>query len=257
MASRTEQARYRFGPLERRGLIAGWRGGQVAVVTTSMVLAVGLLRAQRPPLDLVTALAAVLLGVAAATWPIGGRTADQWFPVVVAWALRLLSGQHRHVSSVPCLGGRAALVPGVAMGSTRSRGATCDLPAALRGCRLLSPPSAAGGLTLGVIHDARARTYTGVLAVSGTAFALLEPDERHRRVAAWSALLASLAREGSPVHRLQWVERDLPGEPSELARQMRSRMVVPTDEPAARSYAEVVERAGRLARSHQVLLALS
>ncbi len=250
MAPRPEQPRYRFGPLEKRGLIAGWRGGQVAVVTTGTVIAVGLLRALRPPLNLFAALAVIGLGLGAATWPIGGRTCDQWCPVVTAWVLRLIAGGSRHVSSVPSLGQR---IPGVPAPGINRRA----MPPALSGCRLLAPLTAAGGLCMGVVHDARARTYTGVIAVSGTSFALLEADERHRRVAAWSALLASLAREGSPVHRLQWVERDLPGEPSRLTQHMRSVMVLSPDSPAARSYEEVVGRAGRLARAHQALLALS
>jgi hypothetical protein len=251
VARRPEQPRYRFGPLERRGLIAGWRGGQVAAVTTGMVIAVGLLRALRPPLDLLAALVVILLGVGMATWPIGGRTCDQWCPVVAAWVLRLAAGSSRHVSSVPAMGQR---VPAAAAGSGVGHRA---MPPALSGCRLLAPPSVAGGLCMGVLHDARARTYTGVIAVSGAPFALLEADERQRRVAAWSALLASLAREGSPVHRLQWVERDLPGEPSQLTQQMRSAMVLSPDSAAARSYEEVVSKAGRLSRSHQALLALS
>lgn len=273
MASRPEPARYRFGPLERRGLVAGWRGGQVACVTAGLVVAVGLLRSEPPPLDVLTALAAVVLSIGVATWPIAGRTGEQWCPVVVAWMIRALGGGRRHLSSVPTLGSVAPVrahqgtwrapgptTPGAAPApGWRPRGGLPGaLPGALRGCRLLAPPvGGVGGLRLGVIHDARARTYTGVVAVSGSAFALLELDERHRRVAAWSSLLASLAREGSPVHRLQWLQRELPGEPSELTTRMCSRMVLPPEAPAARSYAEVVERAARLARSHQVLLALS
>lgn len=251
--SSPEHGRYRFGPLEKRGLIAGWRVGQVIVVTIALVTAVGLLRAERPPLSLLVALSVVLVGLAGATWPIGGRACDQWFPVVTSWVRRLITGRQRHSSRLPSVGHR---VPPGRAGPGATRVGRCQ-PAALSGCRLLGSPATAGTPFLGVLHDARARTYTGVIAVSGTPFALLEPDEANRRVAAWSALLASLAREGSPVHRLQWIERDLPGEASELARQMSARLAIPPDAPAARSYAEVVERAGRLARSHQVLLALT
>lgn len=268
MASPPEPARYRFGPLERRGLIAGWRGGQVACVTAGLVVAVVLLRSEPPPFDLLAALAMVIASIGAATWPIAGRTCDQWCPLVLTWTSRVLLSR-RHVSSVPALGSLAPV--GVREDAEpsprhRVRGASLPaasrpgpaLPATLRGCRLLAPPvEGMGGLRLGVVHDARARTYTGVVSVSGTAFALLGHDERNRRVAAWSGLLSSLAREGTPVHRLQWVERDLPGEPSELTATMASSIVISPQDPRARSYAQVVERAGRLARSHQVLLALS
>lgn len=266
VSSRTEAARYRFGPLEKRGFIAGWRGGQVAFVALGLVIAVVILRAVRPPFDLVAALAVILASLAAASWPIAARSCDQWCPIVTGWLMRLVSGQHHHISSVPVLGRPAGMRaelsgqrPAPAPLRRRGPGAVgrAGLPAALSGCRLLAPPVGVGGLRLGVIHDARARTYTGVVAVSGAAFALLEQEERHRRVTAWSSLLASLARENSPIHRLQWVERDQPGDPSELARQLSSAMVVLPHEPAAVSYAEVVRRAGTAARCHQVLLALS
>lgn len=265
MASRPDPPRYRFGPLERRGLIAGWRGGQVACVTAGLVFAVFLLRSEPPPFDLVTALAVVIASIGAASWPIAGRTGDQWCPVVLTWTGRVLLGR-RHLSSVPALG---SLVPVRAREDSETpppvRGCRArasrpgsGLPPSLHGCRLLAPPvGGMGGLRLGVVHDARARTYTGVVSVSGTAFALLDEDERNRRVAAWSSLLSSLAREGTPVHRLQWVERDLPGEPSELTAAMESSIVISAQDPRARSYAQLVERAGSLARSHQVLLALS
>ncbi len=280
MTSRSETTRYRFGPLEKRGFIAGWRAGQVAIVTVGLVIAVGVLRSGRPPIDLVAALGIILASLAAASWPIASRTCDQWCPVVAGWLIRIVGGQHRHISPIPVMGRPISVPAGnpvpaananlvldpVIRGPEDRRARTVSqgrqtvragLPAALRGCRLLAPPLAVNGLRLGVIHDSRARTYTGVIAVSGSAFALLESEERHRRVAAWSSLLASLARDSSPIHRLQWVERDLPGDPSELARHMAETMVVHPDEPAARSYAEVVHRAGRLARSHQVLLALT
>ena len=63
---------------------------------------------------------------------------------------------------------------------------------------------------MGVVHDRRARTLTAALALRGRSFALLAADEQDRRVGAWSSVLASLAREGSPVHRVQWVAATFP-----------------------------------------------
>ncbi|MGH9064976.1 MAG: SCO6880 family protein, partial [Acidimicrobiales bacterium] len=152
--------------------------------------------------------------------------------------------------------GRARL-PGRAPAPGRTPvAARAALPPALAGCRLLAPPVAAGGLRLGVVHDARARTYSGVVAVAGGGFPLLEPAERERRVGAWSGLLAGLARDGTLVHRLQWVERGVPGDASALREQAAPLLVGP-DQPATRSYAQVVDRAGAMARRHEILLALS
>jgi hypothetical protein len=63
---------------------------------------------------------------------------------------------------------------------------------------------------MGVVHDRATRTLTAALALRGSSFALLGSDEQDRRVGAWASVLASLAREGSPVHRLQWVAASFP-----------------------------------------------
>src|ERR1019366_3301987 len=75
--SETSSTRYRFGPLERRGLVAGWRGGQIGAVAVALVVGVGMLRASASPVGVVVALAALAIGVGVATWPIAGRTAEQ------------------------------------------------------------------------------------------------------------------------------------------------------------------------------------
>ena len=80
--------RYRFGPLERRGLVAGWRGGQIASVAGALVVAVFALRALPTTPGLVVALAVVALGVGIATWPVAGRTAEEWAPDAVRHAVR-------------------------------------------------------------------------------------------------------------------------------------------------------------------------
>jgi hypothetical protein len=63
---------------------------------------------------------------------------------------------------------------------------------------------------MGVAHDHMARTLTAALSLRGRSFALLGADEQDRRVGAWASVLSSLAREGSPVHRVQWVAASFP-----------------------------------------------
>ena len=69
----TEGTRYRFGPLERRGLVAGWRGGQIASVAGGLVVAVLVLRSRPTPVSVVVALVTVVGGVALACWPVGAH----------------------------------------------------------------------------------------------------------------------------------------------------------------------------------------
>ena len=68
----------------------------------------------------------------------------------------------------------------------------------------------AGWHDMGVVHDRAGRTLTAALSLRGGSFALLGADEQDRRVGAWASVLSSLAREGSPVHRVQWVAASFP-----------------------------------------------
>lgn len=241
---REERASYRFGPLERRGVLAGWRGGQVAVVAASLVVAVLLVRSSRPGPGLAGAVGVVVVGLVAACWPYRGRTAEEWAPVVGAWALAARRRLHR--SAVPSLG--------LAIGRREVPDTSRRPPPPLAGCRILAPPVGSGLPRLGVVHDARARTYTAALAAAGAAFVLLGADDQAARVSAWSSVLAGLAREGTLAHRLQWLASTRPGDSGlpGLTWPDGAR-----DTAAARSYAQVLERAGASACRREVLVALS
>src|SRR5205085_10321680 len=69
---------------------------------------------------------------------------------------------------------------------------------------------------LGVAKDRRARTYTAAVRVQCRAFELLSPDERQQRLEEYGGVLAALARDDSPVRRVSWIERALPGDPDAL-----------------------------------------
>src|ERR1035438_96371 len=81
-SERGERVRYRFSPLEQRGVIAGWRGGQIASVTAGLVIGVLVLRWRPSVGGVALAVAGVAAGVALAFWPIAGRTGEEWLPVV-------------------------------------------------------------------------------------------------------------------------------------------------------------------------------
>lgn len=171
-------ARYRFGPRERGGTLAGWRSGQIITVAVGLAFGVLVLRAAPNAAGVGAAIGVFVLYAALATVPLAGRTGDEWMPVVVCWAARRTG-----------LGGGGAGRMG-----------------AVRGLRLLR----ADWQEMGVVHDRGARTLTAALSLRGGSFALLGPDEQDRRVGAWASVLASLAREGSPAHRVQWVASSFP-----------------------------------------------
>ena len=281
------RTRYRFGPLERRGLIAGWRGGQIAVVAGGVMAAIVVLR-QRPTLPAIAiALVAVALCVAAAWWPIAGRTAEQWLPTVVRWgASGAGGGRRRHAGidkrgqclgpdGTPCLAGvlaRNPLPPGDhAAGNLRASGARDARQRAggraasgsasgrrgvFAGLHVLGFDVREGQETAAVVYDERSRTYTAVLELLGHSFALLSGEEKERRVASWSSVLSSLARERSVVHRVQWLAATVPDDGAAVRDHLATRAAMPEDAAARRSYAALLRGAGGETCRHDVHLAV-
>lgn len=226
MAADPEETRYRFGPLERRGVVAGWRGGQIAVIAVALLMAVAVLRARPSPAGAGAALVIVALAVGAATWPIAGRTAEEWAPDAV-----------RH-----------------AMGVRSRRPARTDPFATLS---VIDVDLGGDGRGAAVIVDSATRTYTAVVRASGSGFVLLGPADKARRVAGWASALSSLARQGSVVHRVQWVERSLSDDGAEVRGYVHDRAVLDPHSAARRSYDELVEAEFPASCRHEVLLAVS
>ena len=135
--------RYRFGPRERGGGIAGWRTGQIVTVAIGLLLGVLTLRWQPDAAGVAAAIVILVVSGALATVPVAGRTGDEWLPVTVCWAAR-----------------RAGWPGGRALG-------------ALRGVRLLET----GWRGMGVVHDRKARTLTAALALARPQ---LRPPRRRR-----------------------------------------------------------------------------
>lgn len=280
-SGQVERLRYRFPPLERRGVVAGWRGGQIAAVAISLVLAVLVVRSRPSVGGIVLALVAAGVGLAVGFWPIGGRTGEQWLPLVVRWLGSRRGGDRRQAAPGPGRGHRVTVgkrVDGAPAVELRDASAGLwsgrrDRPFGpdRRGPGRRGPAGAFEGLTLaglplvrdgsgpalGAVFDARSRTATAVLSVRGHSFALLGPVDQDSRVTAWARVLATLAREGSVVHRLQWVESCLPDDGTAVRRYWESRAVLGADAAAGRSYRSLITEAAPATRQHQMLVALS
>ena len=213
---------YRFGPRERGGALAGWRAGQIVTVAVGLLFGVLVLRWEPNAAGVAAAIGILVLYGALATVPVAGRTGDEWLPVTVCWGTR-----------------RAGARRGSAM-------------AALRGLRLLR----AGWHDMGVVHDRATRTLTAALSLRGGSFALLGPDEQDRRVGAWASVLSSLAREGSPVHRVQWIAASFPDD----GRGVRSYLAAEADPGAASactaSYEALLTDMDSHTCAHDVVLAV-
>jgi Putative type VII ESX secretion system translocon, EccE len=215
-------SRYRFGPRERGGALAGWRAGQIITVAVGLAFGVLVLRWSPNAAGVAAAFGILVLYGALATVPVSGRTGDEWLPVVVCWGARRGGGRGpRHIG-------------------------------ALRGMRLLR----AGWQDMGVVHDRAGHTLTAALSLRGRSFALLGADEQDRQVGAWASVLSSLAREGSPIHRVQWVAASFPDDGQGVRAYLAAEAVADAASVCTASYDGLLTDMDSHTCAHDVVLAV-
>jgi hypothetical protein len=232
MTTESPELRFRFAPRESRGLLLGLRPRQLVLLAVAGVAVVVGVTMGAAGLLAGALLACVL--VFACFVPVGGRSAEEWAPIGLRWLWRGAAGRRWR-------GGPAAESDGI------------TLPPPLDALTILAVTDT--GRTVAVAADRARGTYTAILAVRGRTFALLEASDKARRVSAWGAALASLAREGSPIARVQWTERTLPDDGSALRRWFTGHAANP-DSPAAQSYDELIDAAGPVTQIHETYLAV-
>jgi hypothetical protein len=223
----------RFSRLARRGILLGMSGSQLAVLAVGAVTLVGALVTRGPAVVYVTP---VLLLCAALCWfRVGGRPAVEWLPVATTWARRGATGQLEYR---------------VRIGKPRPAG-TLALPGDAARLRQWIDDETGGVM----IHDPHAATLTAVLGVQHPSFMLLDADEQARRVSAWGRVLASTCRSGN-VAAVQVLERTLPDSGKGLADWWTTQG---SDDGgwAARTYAELIDRAGPTGECHASTISLS
>jgi hypothetical protein len=257
-------SRYRIGPLERRGVLAGWRGSQLAVVAFGLLVAVALLHVLPTGPSLFAAVGVVGICVAGVTWPIAGRTGDEWLPDVARHTRRVAFG--RTWRAAPQEKGPSRM-SGSSLSSTATTAGSSRRSRSAQ--RVASPPRGGpfsslsilqvdsevtgAGHAPAVVFDAAERTYTAVMPASGPGFVLLGSSERDRRVVGWASALGALARQGTPIHRVQWVARTLPALRSGGA---SAKGIEDSTSPSG-SYAELLDSLRPEIQRFQVLLAMS
>src|SRR5262249_32964887 len=101
------ERRYSFGPLEQRAVIGPLRPGQVVIVAAGALIGLACVYGVGGFAGVIGALVSLFVSVAVISVPIGGRSAEEWAPVALAWLAR---GQKRsYRSSAPSAGIRGAL----------------------------------------------------------------------------------------------------------------------------------------------------
>jgi len=234
-----EPRSYGFSPLEQRGVVAGLRSGQLAVLVATLVAAVIVLRVWPDGLGIGAVAGLALAASAVAFAPVRGLTVEQWAPTVSRRAARVARRAHRT---------RPVARNG------RPRPELCAVPAAAAGLKF-DVVTDARGAPVGVVRDGAA--MTAILAVRGRSFALLDAADKERRLAGWATVLAAMSRENGPVRRVQWIERTVPGDAEALTRHLGGAGQLPPDHPALASYRELVSEAGPLGQDHECLVALT
>jgi hypothetical protein len=234
---------YRFGPLERRGILGPVRAGQAAILAGGILLAIVVLDSAPSAPGAIVAIGLVSVAVLFAVAPVGSRTIEEWLPVLVTFALRRLAGRSRFRSGVPLLGFRARRRPAPAV------------PPALRGVEIRELEYR--NRTVGAISERGGRSMTAVLACRVVAFSLLDPEAQERRLARWGVVLSSAS--GTPIRRIQWIERTAPAQGDELARWLhaeRDPTVPLRGTPMIESYLELIGSTARVTQEHEILVAV-
>ena len=237
--------RYRFGPLERRGLVGSLRAGQVAILGVAVLLVIVIVEAIRNGVGL--GIGAMILGVGmlGTFVPFGGRTLNEWVPVMASFFGRKLSGRDHYRS-------------GAAEAGTRFQGGDVPvkLPDPIGKVELIAFPFR--GVELGVIADRANGTFTAVIQARARSFVLLDPADKAYRLAGWAGVVASLAREGSPISRLQWIERTVPDDRNALSRYLRDAIdpSIGIDALPLQSYLRLTHGAGPVTEQHELYIAL-
>jgi hypothetical protein len=237
--------RYRFGPLEQRGLVGPLGFGQVGTLAGAAALGLGALYALGGWGGLIVALLLISGAAVLVIVPVEGRTALSWAPHAVRWATRVRGRA-----------GYRSPRPGAGFGGGGEAAAETALPPELGRLAMAEVPYRSD--RVGVLHDPAAGTFSVALAVRAGSFGLLDPSEQERKLEGWGSVLASLARDGSPVRRLQWIERTLPAPGDELAAYLQAERdrSVPLDSGLVASYIELIESAAPATTEHEILLVL-
>jgi len=196
----TDEARYRLGPRERRGLVAGWRPGQVLCAAIGCMGAGVVVSASTRAVALLAAVVCIALGIMAGTIPLRGRTVDEWAPSLWRFA--------------------------------RARGATTLLDLELLETGVSKSRTEVACLVIG-------GAPTVVLRLPCQGVSLLEAGERDRLVAGLTGALSLLAREGSGVARVSISTANTLDDGAALRRDLRRRGRGHLD-PAASSYRQLL-----------------
>ena len=112
------------------------------------------------------------------------------------------------------------------------------------------------GQPMGVLRDRKNKTWVAVIGVQGQSFMLLDEGEQVRRLSSWATVQASMARQGSPISRMQWLERTLTEVGDEMRAFFEERARTTQGTQSHASYTELLQSAQPVTQQHETFLVL-
>jgi hypothetical protein len=105
-----------------------------------------------------------------------------------------------------------------------------------------------------VLADRSNHTFSAVIQARARSFVLLDPVDKAHRLAGWAGVIAGLAREGSPISRVQWMERTAPDDPDALSRYLREAIdpSIGLDALPLQSYLRLTHAAAPVTEQHEL-----
>ncbi len=196
----TESSRTYFGwQQEKTPFMFGMSARRTAMLGGGILCAIWPLASSRAAAGIVTWPLAVVL-VALAFLRLSGRTVDEWVVAFVSFSLLRARGQNKFLSGPFAPRAKAA---------TGDETPRMDLPGILAPLTILEA-KVDGDAPMAIVHHRIDRTYTAVARIRFPGLGLVDSSRRDQRVAGWGGLLSSLCTEGSPIIRVQALQRLVP-----------------------------------------------
>ncbi|MDQ1128994.1 SCO6880 family protein [Microbacterium sp. SORGH_AS_0888] len=223
----------KFSRLTKRGIILGLSLPQVIALAVAVAVFVASLYTGGPAALYTSPVWGTALAL---TWAgVGGRKLVEWVPISLHWVARSSLGQTRYRRRIA---------------KPRPAG-TLALPGDAAPLRQYEDPDTGAVM----VHDPHAQTLTVLVEVTHPSFILLDPGEQERRVHAWGRVLSTACRS-IRIARLQVLERTVPDSGQGLA-QWWAEQGTDDDSWVARTYRELIDRAGPTGERHISTISLS
>ena len=238
---------YRFNPADRTGLLFGLELKQLLIIGSGVLAAS--IGSQAVGIFGVIPL---LLAIFWCFVPLGPMRLYEWTPHFRRWIIKTATGSKQWYLKLPAIPIDQTNRSDVHIGK---------LPECMSGIEIIeidAPWARRNNVgKIGIIKDEKSHLLTGVIRVVGREFALVDRLEQQRLIDSWGETLAPFCREKSPIVRVGWTEWSAPSGVDDHKLYLEEAAKVDHDSPAYRAYLDLLDMAGPMVTTHEVLVTLS